>query len=251
MYSTAALKPASASRDRLLGSRSDLVWTPALEHFATTEEEPEVWAEEFVRGAEQDVHAGRGDVDRPVRRVVDRVDPRERAGLVRELGDPSDLRDRPDGVRRPGKRDNARTVGQFPLEVVEVEPALLVEVDHPHDELLVACELEPRRDVAIVIESRHDDLVAGAKLAAERTRKREVQRRHVCSEADLVGAAAEERGCGVVGLRDDEIAPPARLERSAQVGVGVAEAGGHRLDDRVRHLCAARPVEEGHRFGQG
>ncbi len=43
-------------------------------------------------------------------------------------------------------------LGELRGEVVQVEPALLVDVDHPHGELAVAGELEPRRDVAVVVE---------------------------------------------------------------------------------------------------
>ena len=48
--------------------------------------------------AAADVDACRADVDRPVRRVVHRVDPRERADGMRELGDAGNVDDRPDRV---------------------------------------------------------------------------------------------------------------------------------------------------------
>src|SRR5207247_5339818 len=56
------------------------------------------------------VSAGGSDVDRPVRRVVNGVDPGERAGLVRERGDLHDRWDGADGVRRPRKRDHPRSL---------------------------------------------------------------------------------------------------------------------------------------------
>ena len=53
-------------------------------------------------------------------------------------------------------------------------------------------ELEPRRDVGVVVELRAEDLVARPELAARRAREREVERRHVRAEHGLVRRAAEE-----------------------------------------------------------
>ena len=125
-------------------------------------------AVELVRRAEQHVDAERGDVDRPVRRVVDGVGPGERAGRVRELDDPRDVGQRADRVRGEREGDDARPVGELPLEVVEVEPASSSTLGEADDQVEVARELEPRRDVAVVVELRDDDLVAGARARAPR-----------------------------------------------------------------------------------
>ena len=85
-----------------------------------------------------------------------------------------------------GECDDPGPAAQLALEVVEVERAVaLVDLDHAHDEVEVARQLEPGRDVAVVVELRHDDLVAGAQLPPERPGEREVERRHVRAEADL------------------------------------------------------------------
>ena len=126
-------------------------------------------AEELVRRAEQDVDAERGDVDRPVRRVVHGVGPRERARAVRELDDalarPATCRPRSTASGKATTRvrsvsfrsrsSRSRVVSSW----ISTKPTLQVEVVR---------ELEPRRDVAVVVEARDEDLVAGRERPAER-----------------------------------------------------------------------------------
>ena len=47
------------------------------------------------------------------------------------------------------------------VEVGEVDAALVVDVGEAHDDPKVVLQLEPRRDVRVVVEPRDDDLVAG------------------------------------------------------------------------------------------
>ena len=51
---------------------------------------------------------------------------------------------------------------------VEIEPALVVDVGEAHGQVAVVRDLEPGGDVAVVIEPRADDLVAGLPLARGR-----------------------------------------------------------------------------------
>ena len=132
------------------------------------------------------------DVDRPVRPVVDGVGPRERAGVVRELDDAPDVRERADRVRRDRESDDARALAQLPLEVAEVERRVVVDVDEADLETLVVRQLEPGRHVRVVVEPGDDDLVAFAPLAAGGARERECERRHVRAEDRLLRSAAEE-----------------------------------------------------------
>ncbi len=154
---------AVADRERVGGAH--LVRPPRLEQLEPAEGEPEMRAVELVRRAEQHVDAGRLHVDRPVRAVVHGVDPRERAGFVRERRDLGDGRDRADRVRGPRERDDARAVGKQRRQVLEVEPALVVDLREADGQAAVARELEPRRHVAVVVEPRADDLVAHLPLA--------------------------------------------------------------------------------------
>ena len=199
----------------------------------------------LVGRAEQDVDAERGDVDRPVRGEVDGVGPGERACRVGELDHPRDVDERPDRVGGEREGDDSRPIGELPLQVGEVEPALVVDVREADDQVAVTRELEPGRDAAVVVEAGHDDLVAGAQLAPCRARQGEVQRRHVRPEGGLVGRAAEEPACDVVRARD-------QLERVAgrvvvgrpEVRVRVAQVPGDRVDHLVRRLRPGRRVEE-------
>ena len=118
--------------------------------------------EELVRRTEQDVGSDRRDVDRPVRSLMDGIDPRQRTGLVGQRADPSDVVDRSNGVRRPGKRDHTRAPAELALQVGQVERAVLrIEVDEPDPDVAIDGELEPGRDVGVVVHPRDDDFVFG------------------------------------------------------------------------------------------
>ena len=116
--------------------------------------------EELVRRADEHVDAERGDIDRSVRGVVDGVGPGDRAGPVREIGDAADLGERAHRVGGDRKGDDPRPVGELPLQVVEVERRVLVDVDEADGQVAVVRELEPGRDVRVVVELRAQDLVA-------------------------------------------------------------------------------------------
>src|ERR671918_1785754 len=121
---------------------------------------------------------------------------------------------------------------------------LLPQVGEGYDEGGVVREFEPRRDVAVVVQPRDDDLVAGGELPSERPGQHEVERRHVLPEADLVRRAAEKARRRVVRGDDERVAPQARLEGPAEVRVRLPQVGGHRLDHLVGRLRPARRVEK-------
>ena len=130
--------------------------------------EAKVRAEELVRRAEQDVDAERAYVDRPCgAKWTASTHTRAPASCAS-----STIRARPassDGVRGEREGDDAGVLGELPLEVVEVEGRILADLDEVHAEIEVARELEPRSDVAVVVEARDEDLVAGRERAG-RTR---------------------------------------------------------------------------------
>ena len=200
--------------------------------------------EELVRRAEQHVRAGGRDVDRAVRRVMDGVDPGERPRLVRERGDPGHVLHGPDPVRGPRERDHARPVGEPAAKVVQVERRVVVDVDELDAHADVVAELEPRRHVRVVVELRHEDLVAGPQLARQRPREGEVQRRHVGAEGHLLLVAAQEVGGREPGVRDERVGGAARREGAAGVRVRLPEVRRDRVDDLVRDLRPAGAVEE-------
>ena len=234
-----------ARSDRLVGRRPHLVGPPRPQELLPAERKAEMRPEELVRRAEENVDAEGRDVDRPVRCVVHRVGPGKGTRLVREPDDPPRIRDRPDGVRGEREGDDTGALGQLLLEVVEVEGRVGVDFHEAHLKIEVVRELQPRRDVAVVVEACDEDLVAGRERPSERAREREVERRHVLAEDRLRGRTAEEASRGGVRQLDELVAAAAGGERSAEVRVGLAEIPGDRVDHGTRALSSAGSVEEG------
>ena len=179
-----------------------------------------------------------------MRRGVDGVRPRESAGAVRELDDPANVGERADCVRRDREGDDARAGRELSLEVGEIDVAVVRDVGEAHDEAEVMRQLEPRRDVAVVIEARDDDLVAGLPRPRGGAGERKRQRGHVRAERHLLGRAAEETAGGRPCLVDDAHRPRARLEGPAKVRVRFAQIGRDGVDHLVGHLRPAGPVEQ-------
>jgi hypothetical protein len=108
-------------------------------------------------------------------------------------------------------------------------------------------ELEPGRDVGVVVESRDDDLVALAKLASHGSREHEVEVGHARAEDRFVIGAAEEPSRGSSGGVDQLTCAPARFEGAADVRVRLAQVAGNRIDDGVRDLRPSRSIQEDER----
>ena len=70
----------------------------------------------------------------------------------------------------------------------------LADVGRAHDEAMILRAEKPGADVGVVVERRHDDLVARLERAAERVHEIEVDRGHVGPEDDLLGLATEKVG---------------------------------------------------------
>ncbi|HWH05698.1 MAG TPA: hypothetical protein VNT23_04605 [Gaiellaceae bacterium] len=182
---------------------------------------------------------------------MDGVRPGERARRVRELDDPGDVRLRPHRVRRDGEGDDAGAVGELPLEVVEVEREVVVQAGAADDDAEVVLELEPRRHVRVVVEQRHDDLVARAQGSREGPCEHEVERGHAGAEDRLVRMAAEEAARRLARPVDQRVGADARREGRTGVRVVLAQVARDRVDHRVRHLSAGCAVEEGGRPVEG
>ena len=186
--------------------------------------DPEVRAAELVWRADQDVGVDRAHVDRLVSGVVDRIDPRQRAGLVRHPADALGVDHRADRVRRPRERHHPGAIGELGLKVVEVERRVALELDVADHEVAVVSELEPRRDAAVVVQRRDEDLVTGIEAAPRGPRQHEVKRRHVGTEDDLLRLTAEEpRGAGLGGL-EDRLDAQAGLVACPEVGARLAQS---------------------------
>jgi hypothetical protein len=233
-----------AMPDRLVRRRSDLERAPRLEKVTLAERQAHVRAEVLVRRADQHVHVPGADVDRPMGCVVNGVGPGECAHRVRELDDAPDVRCGADGVRGHGKRDDTRALGEVRLEVGVVELEVGGHTGDANDDAEVVRELQPRRDVRVVVQLRHDDLVARAQGSGEGAREQEVERGHALPEGRLACVAAEEVACPPMRERDELVGAAARLVRRTDVRVRLAKVVRDRGDHLVGALRAPRAVEE-------
>ena len=132
----------------------------------------------------------------------------------------------------------------FAAEVVQVERRVLVDVDEADGQVEVVGELEPGRDVGVVVELRAEDLVAGPEIARDRPRERERERRHVRAEDDLVPAQPRNRPATSRERCVELLGAAARLVRPARVRVRGAVVVRDRVDHLVGDLRPAGAVEE-------
>ena len=233
-----------AAPERTGGRRACLVGPPALDHLGAPVGQAEMRAAELVWRAEQDVSADAAHVDRLVRRIVDGVNPGQRAGLAGEPAHPPGIHDRADGIGRPGKRDHLRARPELSLQILEIERRVVIQLDVPDDQAFVVRQLQPRRDAAVVIQRGDEDLIARAEIARGGARQREVQRGHVRPEDHFMGLAAQEQCRPGLGLLQDLPDAQAGRVHRAEVGAGLAQRTGNRVADFVGHLRAARGVQE-------
>ena len=96
-----------------------------------------------------------------------------------------------------------------------------------------------------MVEARHEHLVPSLELAGERAGEEEVQRGHALPERDLPRVAPEERARSLVRGVDQLVRVARRLIGSPDVRIVLAQVARNRVDDLVRALGLARPVEEG------
>jgi hypothetical protein len=87
---------------------------------------------------------------------------------MRELDQAPNVGSRADGVRGHRKGDDARPLRKLPLQIVVVELEILGEARHAYRDVQVVRDLQPRRDVRVVVERRVDDLVARPQRPCER-----------------------------------------------------------------------------------
>jgi hypothetical protein len=156
--------------------------------------------------------------------------------------------DRPHGIARIPDRDQPRSRPELGLEILEVErDVVLVDVDRPHGHVPVGGHGAPRGHVGFVVQGRDHDLVTRLEGCSDRPSDVERQGRHVVAELDLLGArGTEEVGDRRMRLADHVVAEVAGRERAAGIGIHVAVVLGDRVDDPLRHLRPAGPVEERH-----
>ena len=202
---------------------------------------------ELVRRAHQQIAADRTDVHQRVRRVVDRIDEAEGAGVAREPGGGGHVGDRPEDIRRRADGQELRPRREGALERVPVQLAGRGVHRHGADrQAPIAGDRPPRIDVAVMIQLGDDYLVARLPLARQGPAQVERQRRHVRAEGHLLGRRVEKisqrtarGGDGCVRLLTRGIGP-------VRVGVVMEEVVSHAVGDDGRDLGAAWSVEVRH-----
>ena len=150
----------------------------------------DVRAEPLVGRAGERVAAERGDVDRPVRRGVHRVDVDARAGRVGGVDDAAQVGDRADRVGGVGDRDPAGLVGQHRLDGARRQ----LERSGSGSAKRIAPPLRSAwmthgRTLASWSRRVTTTSSPGSQRAPDRPREGHRQRRHVGTEDDLGGGA--------------------------------------------------------------
>ena len=205
MYSTAATKPASSScccvpcSKRLPTGSSAAGRTLYGRHDSSSSRlpnaRPRCGPKNLYGEQRRTSTSQRGDVDRPVRPVVDGVGPGERAGAVRELDDAARRRasSRPRS-RRSGRRRRASgsesCASRSSRSSVESSCTLAKRTTTPR-----SCASSSHGATFASWSSFVTTISSPAReRPAERAREQEVERGHARPERDLVRVAAEEAG---------------------------------------------------------
>jgi hypothetical protein len=120
----------------------------------------------LVRGPRVEVGVDRGEVDRDLRHGLRAVDEHERAGGVRAARDVLDRVDRAEHVGDVGDGDELGPLARLVVELVELQPALVVEADDVEHGAALGADHVPRDDHRVVLHLGEHDAVAGLQVRA-------------------------------------------------------------------------------------
>src|SRR5580693_653567 len=200
--------------------------------------------EELVSRAHQKVAVERTNIDGTMWRVVDRIDVSHRAALMSKPYDLRDIVDRAHRIRSVADRDQFRAVVNLARQIVHVESAILfANLSHANGHATLF-KRAPWRNVGIVIKVREHDLVLRTKLAPNRAADGESQRSHVRTENDLIRITAQKVRHRGTRARDYRVGAAAGRIGAASIGVAALQIIRNRVDDTLRNLGSARPIEE-------
>ena len=216
-----------------VGRGLDLGHVEPLQQIPPHVHRAEVRPVELVRRAHQQIAADRADVHQRVRRVVDRVDEAERAGVVREPGGGGHVGDRAEGIRRGADRQELRPRREGAFERVPLQLAGRGVHRHRADrQAAIPRDGAPRIDVAVMIQLGDDHLVARLPLARQGPAQVERQRRHVRAEGHLAGRRVEKICQRTARVRDARRPSPHWWGRPS--ACSRCDGGGSRACDRRR-----------------
>lgn len=202
-------------------------------------------AEQLVGRQRQEVATDRLDVQRHVRRRLDRIDEDQRvAGGPHRGDDRGEVVQGAERVARATHRDEARPLRQEGRQLVEPQPPGLGREVQPADRhAAVGRHRQPGGDVGVVVETADDEFVAGRPVARQGTRNGQRQRRHVRAERDFLPPRVQQIRGGPMRLRGDRIDRDRHRERPAGVRRPADEMRRYRLDRVRAYLGAAGRVE--------
>ena len=236
----AALKPAGHARR---GGR-ELIRVQGLEQGRFADHSADVRPGPLVGAGGVEVGTERPDVDRHMRGGVHAVDVDQRADRVCGRGDGRHVRPGADDVAGRGDRDQPGALGQ---QVAVLGGRQLssrcVDFGPAHRGTAARGGLHPGPDVRVVVEPRHDHLVARPPAPGQRLGEPVGEGGHVRAEDDAVRAGAGQVGQGLAAFGHDGAGAPAGGEGAPDVAdpgpVGVRD----RLDDRRGDLRARGTVQ--------
>ena len=166
-----------------------------------------MWAEELVGRADQEVAAQGLHIDGAVGGELNCVNVDQGAGGFGQGGELGGGVDRAQGVGGVAESDQGRLFGHGGFEVFQVQLAGGgVKVYAAHAAAGVGGEVQPGRDVGVVVEVGDDDGVAGADALGQGMAEAEGERGHVGAEHDFLGArGVEEVGHGGASFVDQRV----------------------------------------------
>ncbi len=202
--------------------------------------------QEFVGRAREEVSAEFADIDGAVGGVVNAVDVEQCAGGVRTGGNGSHVGHRADQIGCGRDRDQARARAQLFLDAAHRQfGGRGIEVRPPDDRACAGCGDRPRPDVGVVVQPRHDDLIARAPLGGQCPRQIEGERGHAPPEDHLVGIGVEQIADRAPALHDDLFGVACRGRGVSAVRQRPEQRVADGVCDRSGCLRAPGPVEVG------
>ena len=188
--------------------------------FALSVQRSHVWPEEFVRRARQKIAIQGLHVDQPVRCIVHRIDKHQRAGGVRQF---SNLRNRIDRSRYVRRISNGHELGlrrKFVSQIFHIQRAIAFANIHLPDHHAFFFQRPPRRDVGIMVQCAHYNLVARFQFPSNRSRQRKRDGGHVLPENNFIAVAIKKIRHRRARRQDHFIGSPAGQKCAIGIGVG-------------------------------
>ncbi len=229
---------------QLFGAGTKFVGTQPLQLLALAEENAEVRSKELVAGACQEIAIQSANVNRAMRRVVYSVNERHGACCVRQSHNFLHIVDGAHRVGSPSHRYHASIAANLRRQVEHIKGAI-ARLDVGGANLYTALfQAHPRRDIGVVVQTAHQQLVPALQVSAQGTTQSEGQGGHVGAENDFIGRAVEEVSHGGARIGNHLIGALAGDEGPAGIRVVRRQVIGYRVNHALRDLSTAWSVEE-------